>query len=97
MRANPDFDATAPLSHARVTVRLRDGRVLTRVAEGARGYPARPAPEAQLRSKFIDCATRALPEAAADSAWNVLGHIEDMDDVSTFGELLTPALQGSPS
>ena len=97
MRANPDFDATAPLSHARVTVRLRDGRVLSRTAEGARGYPARPAPEAQLQSKFAGCAMRTLPEAAAHSAWGVLSHIEDIDDISTLGEILRPELQGSPS
>ena len=97
MRANPEFDATAPLSHARVTVRLRDGRVLTRAAEGARGYPARPAPEGQLRAKFVECATRALPNEAAGAAWNVLGRFDDLDDVSTLGELLSPAFQGSAS
>ena len=95
MRVNPDFDATVPLSHARVTVRLRDGRVVTRAAEGARGYPSRPAPEDQLRAKFIDCAMRMLSDEAAGCAWNVLSRIEDIDDVSTLGDLLTPALQGS--
>lgn len=97
MRANPEFDSTTPLSHARVTVRLRDGRTFTRTAEGARGYPAHPASEAQLRAKFLDCAARALPGAAGDTAWNVLTRIEDVDDVLTIGELLTPAFQGSAS
>ena len=41
MRANPAFDAAAPLSQARVSVRLRDGRTVADRADGARGYPGR--------------------------------------------------------
>src|SRR6185436_14001660 len=41
LRANPAFDAAPPLSQARVTVRLRDGRTFTGQADGARGYPGR--------------------------------------------------------
>src|SRR5690349_16004495 len=41
LRANAAFDASAPLSQARVTVRLRDGREWSAHADGARGYPGR--------------------------------------------------------
>jgi 2-methylcitrate dehydratase PrpD len=97
MRVNPDFDTTAPLSHTRVTIRLRDGRTLAQTASGARGYPARPASEEQLRAKFSECARRVLSPSAADRAWEALGRIDYSDDVAAFGELFAPALQTSAS
>ena len=97
MRVNPEFDTTAPLSHARVTIRLRDGRTFEQTSNGARGYPARPASEEQLRAKFSACAQRVLSSAAADRAWEALGRIDHSDDVTAFGELFAPALQESTS
>ena len=39
MRVDPTLDATSPpLTQARVTVRLKDGRALTALAKGARAY-----------------------------------------------------------
>jgi 2-methylcitrate dehydratase PrpD len=91
MRVEAAFDREAPLSHARVTVRLKDGRVLTASAEGARGYPARPASEAELAAKFASCARHALPPDAAARAWTALGDVERLADVSALAEVLTPA------
>jgi 2-methylcitrate dehydratase PrpD len=71
LRANPAFDTAAPLSQARVTVRLRDGREWSQHADGARGYPGRLTEE-ELSAKFEDCAARALGHAEAKSAWNAL-------------------------
>jgi 2-methylcitrate dehydratase PrpD len=67
LRANAAFDTAAPLSQARVTVRLRDGREWSQHADGARGYPGRLTEE-ELSAKFDDCAGRALGEAGARSA-----------------------------
>ncbi|MGH9254132.1 MAG: MmgE/PrpD family protein, partial [Vicinamibacterales bacterium] len=97
MRSNPAFDATAPLSHACVTIRLRDGRALTQSADGARGYPARPPSEDQLRAKFLECAQRVLPRTDAERAWETLTGIEAIDDMASLGEWFAPALQGSAS
>jgi 2-methylcitrate dehydratase PrpD len=97
MRVNSEFDTTAPLSHVRVTIRLRDGRTLEQTSNGARGYPARPASEEQLRAKFSACAERVLSSSAADRAWEALGRIDYSDDVTAFGELFAPALQESRS
>jgi 2-methylcitrate dehydratase PrpD len=71
LRANPAFDAAAPLSQARVTVRLHDGREWSQRADGARGYPGRLTDE-ELSAKFADCAARALGSSGARNALDTL-------------------------
>jgi 2-methylcitrate dehydratase PrpD len=71
LRANAAFDTAAPLSQARVTVRLRDGREWSEHADGARGYPGKLTDE-ELSAKFEDCAARALGPSTARDAWNTL-------------------------
>lgn len=71
LHANTAFDTAAPLSQARVTVRLHDGRAWSQHADGARGYPGRLTEE-ELAAKFADCAGRALGQSGAKSAWEAL-------------------------
>jgi 2-methylcitrate dehydratase PrpD len=85
MRVDPTLDATAAsLTQARVTVRLRDGRVLTAMANGARGYPERPASDQELATKFTACATTALSASAASDVLEQLRAIESIADVRTL-------------
>jgi len=82
MRIDPALDASAPpLTQARVTVRLRDGRVLTASANGARGYHDRPASNDELAAKFMSCATQAMSESRAAAALAALRDIESVADV----------------
>lgn len=83
MRANPVFDAAQPLSQARVTIRLRDGRILTDRADGARGYPGRLSQQ-ELETKFLTCAARSLSGAGADRALRTVQSISRLGDI---GEL----------
>jgi 2-methylcitrate dehydratase PrpD len=71
LRANPAFDSAAPLSQARVTVRLHDGREWSERADGARGYPGRLSDQ-ELSAKFTDCAARTLGRPGALHAWDAL-------------------------
>jgi 2-methylcitrate dehydratase PrpD len=87
LRANPAFDAAAPLSQARVTITLRDGRLLTQSADGARGYPGRLSNE-ELSTKFAGCAARTLPQDAAAAAWAGLQRMEQLPDVRELTALL---------
>jgi len=89
MTIGGDLDASAaPLTQARVTVRLRDGRVLVASANGARGYPERPASDDDLAVKFMSCATRAMPQLQAEQALTALRAIESSPAVRTVMEVL---------
>ena len=82
MRIDPALDASAPpLTQAKVTVRLRNGRVLTASANGARGYHDRPASDDELAAKFMSCATQAMSESRAAAALAALRDIESVADV----------------
>ena len=82
MRVDPTLDASAPsLTQARVTVRLRGGRTLTASADGARGYPERPASDDELATKFMSCARPTLSESSATDLLASLREIESATDV----------------
>jgi 2-methylcitrate dehydratase PrpD len=89
MRVDPSFDGAAPpLTQSRVTVRLRDGRTLTRMARGARGYPDQPASDDELATKFRACARRTLSEAATARALATIRNLEMATDVRDVTKLL---------
>jgi 2-methylcitrate dehydratase PrpD len=89
LRANQAFDTAAPLSQARVTVYLNDGRVCSQQVDGARGYPGRLTEE-ELASKFADCARRTLTPSAATAAWSALTSLETVADARELTALFTP-------
>jgi 2-methylcitrate dehydratase PrpD len=86
MRANPAFDAAAPLSQANVTVRLKDGRTVSERADGARGYPDRLT-EDELNTKFLACAQRSLTHSAAVQVLDALRTIETMPNIAKLTQL----------
>jgi len=89
MAVDATLDAAAPpLTQARVLVRLRDGRVLERLASGARGYPERPASDEELGRKFLSCATRALSDSAAQQALAALRAIDAAPSVRSAIDLV---------
>ena len=93
LRANPAFDAAAPLSQARVTVRLRDGRTLADRADGARGYPGRLTDE-ELDTKFLACAERSLSRRGGRSALAGLRAIDTTANVRTLTALCASDTDG---
>ena len=89
LRANTAFDAAAPLSQARVTIRLRDGRSLVEQADGARGYPGRLTDE-EVATKFYGCAERSLTRRAARLALQAWRGIDTAPKITTLTAMLKP-------
>ena len=93
MRVDPALDGAAPpLTQARIVVRLKDGRALQAAADGARGYPERPADDEEVAAKFFGCAQRALTRGAAERAIVMLRDVERLTDVRSLTRLLTAEL-----
>ncbi|HET9372908.1 MAG TPA: MmgE/PrpD family protein, partial [Vicinamibacterales bacterium] len=89
MQVEGTLDAAAPpLTEATVRVQLRDGRVLTQAAHGARGYPERPASDTELDTKFMTCATRALTNAEAATALGLVRDLEGLSDARSLARAL---------
>ncbi|HEY6970436.1 MAG TPA: MmgE/PrpD family protein [Candidatus Angelobacter sp.] len=89
MRVYPDLGKQAPaLTQATVTIRLRGGRVLTREANGARGYPNRPATREELEKKFLSCGLRVLTQKRLRAALACLHKLETLPETRQLTELL---------
>jgi 2-methylcitrate dehydratase PrpD len=82
MMVDSTLGANRPaLTQARVHIYLRDGRVVIASADGARGYPERPASDAELGEKFLFCATRTISKSAADKALDALRQFDQLENV----------------
>jgi hypothetical protein len=60
---------------------------LTAAADGARGYPGRPASDAELDAKFLACASRSLP---GDRARDALAAVRGIARAADTGSALQP-------
>jgi len=78
---------------SRVTVRLRDGRTLASPPRGASGHPDQPLTDAQLRAKFLGCATPVLGGDEAEGVAEQLAHLEDVPDIRVLTSRLAAALE----
>ncbi len=103
---NPDVRALMPVvrmvvdeslpaglnEHAwsRVTVRLRDGQVLSAPARGASGHPDRPLSAPALHEKFLACAGPVIGREEALAVAEQIAHLEEIPDL----RVLTARLGG---
>ena len=71
-----------------VTVTLRDGRRFAESAVEARGHPDFPLSTADLRRKFLDCASHALPAPRAAAAFDALAALEEVTDLAALARSL---------
>jgi aconitate decarboxylase len=88
---NPDPNSLTPVT---VTVRLKDGRELSRTIDTVYGNPAKPMSREAHLAKFRDnfqSAFNPLPAENADRLVEMLDKIEHVTDVRRIGELLVPA------
>ncbi|WP_347558839.1 MmgE/PrpD family protein [Robbsia sp. KACC 23696] len=87
MHSSERWDATlcerAP-EGAFVTVRFADGGTMQAFRDYPVGAASKPLSDAQLQQKFLDCATRAMPEASARRILDTLGDIETLATLDTL-------------
>jgi len=89
MGLDPTLEETAEGSRpAKVTVKLTDGRVLSRQLDFARGTPRRPMTDQELRAKFDACASRVLKSAQVQNTGTLIDALEDLEDIGQLCELL---------
>jgi 2-methylcitrate dehydratase PrpD len=87
MRVDERLGAGRPaLTASRVRIRLQDGREIGQEADGARGYPTKPATVAELESKFMGCAGRAIPEP---DARRLLEKLKNFDTLLRVSDLFS--------
>jgi hypothetical protein len=67
-----------------VEVRLKDGTILSRHVEYAKGGPQAPLSAQEMRAKFVDCARRTIDEAAIQ---NVVEYVERLETLKDVGDL----------
>jgi 2-methylcitrate dehydratase PrpD len=81
---NPDLADSSESRPSNVEVRLKDGTILSRHVEYAKGGPQAPLSAQEMRAKFVDCARRAIDEAAIQ---NVVEYVERLETLKDVGDL----------
>lgn len=72
----------------RITIRLRDGRVLEKVESYATGHPKKPMSRQQLEAKFFECAELAIDRDRARLAAGMIWGLEDLEHIGKLHEML---------
>jgi 2-methylcitrate dehydratase PrpD len=73
---------------SRVTIRLKNGRSHSRQAEHAKGSPEIPMTQDEVKTKFSECARRAIDDQAIARVLNYLEQLETLEDIRPLGQLL---------
>lgn len=77
LHADPELTAKFPnVRAARVTVTLRDGRVIEQFAPCRKGDPEAPLTDADLNDKFLELASPVIGDAPARTLLEQLWHVE---------------------
>ena len=69
---------------------VKDGRRLERRVDQAKGQPQNPLTEAELETKFRDCAARVLPLDRIEPILTAVRALETVADVGVVSRLLNP-------
>lgn len=90
--ADPEIDARGDVArHAmRVEVHLRDGRVLRRAKEHAKGSSRSPLPVPDVVTKYFKLATKVVDQRQAADLHEAVNRLDELDDVRALTDLLEP-------
>jgi len=82
-----------PTRFSEVAISLMDGRRLTRRVRHAKGQPQNPLTDAELTTKFHDCAARVLPRERAESVLAAMQELETAPDVGELAKMLSRSVR----
>src|ERR671914_2083727 len=87
---DPEIDARG-FQHmdTRITIRLKDGRVLEKLESFATGHPQKPMSREQLEGKFFECAELAIDHERALLAADMIWGLEDLEHVGKLHRILS--------
>jgi 2-methylcitrate dehydratase PrpD len=88
MELNTDLADSSEARPSRVTVRLKDGKTISRYVEYAKGGPQAPLSSGELRAKFVDCAHRVIDEKAVQGILDYVENLQSLKDVAPLCHLL---------
>ncbi|MDB5808948.1 MAG: hypothetical protein JWN94_1070 [Betaproteobacteria bacterium] len=74
---------------SRITVKLKDGRVLTRAAPYSRGWPEDPVTWNDVKEKYAQCADGILSSAQTAETIDMIARLDRLDKVSELVRALT--------
>jgi 2-methylcitrate dehydratase PrpD len=94
MRLGAGLERTKVERPARVTVRLRDGRALSRQVGAPKGGDAVPMTYDELLAKFQECAVRAVSPASANLLVEAIHELDRARDLRTLTGLLRGEASG---
>ena len=84
-----DRSPRLPAPRHRITIRLRDGRVLEKVESAASGHPRKPMSREQLEAKFFECAELVIDYQQARRAADMIWDLEKLAQVTDLHEALS--------
>ncbi|PLR75904.1 hypothetical protein CU633_18685 [Bacillus sp. V3-13] len=76
---------------ARIAVKLKDGRELSHFVEHAVGSALKPMTNQQLEDKFMDVTANIIRREAKQQLIEMMSRFEELEDLTGFFELCTPA------
>jgi 2-methylcitrate dehydratase PrpD len=90
-RVETIIDKSLAQDQARVSIKLKDGRVLDRFITHAVGSVERPMSDSQLEAKFSDLAAGILPDDRTRRLMDLCREAERLDDAGDIGRLAAAA------
>jgi len=89
MRLDPNLKSSGPGGRpCQVTVRLKNGQTYSRDAEHAKGGPEFPMTEAELKTKFMECACQAISASAAERTLESVERLDTLQDIRPLCQLV---------
>lgn len=96
LRLDPSIPADFATMHVELSVRLADGRILTRRQAALSGFPGQPLSRAERVAKFEACARRVIDQDRAADALALIENLETQPDVRELMRLLRDPTRTSP-